>query len=35
MKTPKVDKAKTPIAEGPSKDKEGFILMKPRNKGKG
>ena len=35
MPTPKVDKGKAPIAEGPSGDKEGFILVKPRNKGKG
>ena len=35
MPTPKVDKGKAPIAEGPSGDKEGFIPVKPRNKGKG
>ena len=35
MPTPKVDKGKAPIAEGPSGDKEGFIPVKPCNKGKG
>ena len=35
MPTPKVDKGKAPIAEGPSRDKEGFIPVKPCNKGKG
>ena len=35
MPTPQVDKGKTPIIEGPSGDKEGFILVKPHNKGKG
>ena len=35
MPTPKVDKGKTPIAEGRSEDKEGFILVKPLNRGKG
>ena len=35
MPTPKVDKGKAPIAEGPSGDKEGFIPVKLRNKGKG
>ena len=35
MPNPKVDKGKAPIAEGPSRDKEGFIPVKPRNKGKG
>ena len=35
MPTPKVDNGKAPIAEGPFGDKEGFIPVKPRNKGKG
>ena len=35
MPTPKVDKGKVPIAEGPSRDKEGFIPVNPHNKGKG
>ena len=35
MPTPKVDKGKAPIVEGPSGDKEGFILVEPCNKGKG
>ena len=35
MPTPKVDKGKAPIVEGPFGDKEGFIPVKPRNKGKG
>ena len=34
MPTPMVDKGKAPIVEGPSRDKDGFILVKPRNKGK-
>ena len=35
MPTPKVDNDKAPIVEGPSRDKDGFIPMKPHNKGKG
>ena len=35
MTTPMVDKGKAPIAQGPSGDKEGFIPVNPRNKGKG
>ena len=35
MPTPMVDKGKAPIVEVPSRDKDGFIPVKPRNKGKG
>ncbi len=32
--TPKEDKGKAQMPHGPSTDKEGFIPVKPRNKGK-
>lgn len=35
MPTPKVDKGKAPIVEGPSREKEDFSPVKPCNKGKG
>ena len=35
MPTPMVDKGKAPIAKGPTGDKDSFIPVKPRNKGKG
>ena len=34
MPTPMLDKSKAPITEGPTRDKDGFIPVKPRNKGK-
>ena len=35
MPTPMVDKGKAPIAEGPFGEKDGFVPVQPRNKGKG